>query len=274
MPELPEVQTVVNSLLPHVVGARIVEVQTIRPDFIAPHNTDLAALLTGQTVASVHRRAKRIIFTLGNQKRFLIHLGMTGRVLLQPPGTPRALHTHVVLTIAPPGSNPVEIRLCDPRRFGELRWLGDTTGEDGLGCEPLTLHSRTLVNLLSSSRRPIKSFLLDQTAIAGLGNIYADESLFAAGLHPLTPCKGITPAQAAGLCRAIKAVLRKALRHRGSTLRDYVDAAGGKGAFQKLHHVYNRAGEPCRHCRTRIQRIVLAGRSTCFCPKCQPPARS
>lgn len=274
MPELPEVQTVVNSLVPRVVGAQVTAVVAERPDFVCPPGTNLSALLVGRTISSVHRRAKRIIFTLDTRDRFLIHLGMTGRVVLLGPGSPPARHTHVILTIASPTGQPIEIHLCDPRRFGELRWLGDATGEDGLGCEPLSLRSHALAGLLTSSRRPIKSFLLDQTAIAGLGNIYADESLFAAGLHPLTPCNRITSAQTVRLCRAIKTVLRKALRHRGSTLRDYVDAEGGKGAFQKLHQVYNREGEPCRHCHTPIQRIVLTGRSTCFCPKCQPPARS
>lgn len=269
MPELPEVQTVVNSLTPRVVAARITNVEIARPDFVCPPGTDLPALLVGRTITSIHRRAKRIIFTLDTQQRFLIHLGMTGRVLLLPPNSPRAPHTHVVLTLATSASQTIELHLCDPRRFGELRWLNNGTGEDGLGHEPLTLRSRALADLLASSRRPVKSFLLDQTAIAGLGNIYADEALFAAGLHPLTPCNRITPEQATHLCRAIKSVLRKALRHRGSTLRNYVDAEGGQGAFQKLHQVYDRAGKPCRRCRTPIQRITLAGRSTCFCPTCQ-----
>lgn len=272
MPELPEVQTVVNSLLPHAIGARIAHVEVARADFVCPPGTDLPALLTGRTVASVHRRAKRIIFTLDTQERFMIHLGMTGRVLLKPPGSARALHTHVVMELEKPGGGAVELHLCDPRRFGEVRWLGQATGEDGLGCEPMVLRPRQLSDLLAASRRPVKSFLLDQTAIAGLGNIYADEALFAAGIHPLMPCNRITPEGAQKLCRAIKSVLRKALRHRGSTLRDYVDAEGGKGAFQKLHQVYDRAGQPCRRCRTPIERIVLGGRSTCFCPRCQPSA--
>ncbi len=272
MPELPEVQTVVNSLLPHVVGARFIRVTTLRPDFIVPPGTDLPALLTGRTVTSIHRRAKRIIFTLDTHQRFLIHLGMTGRVTLHPVGSPPVRHTHVVLAVASPVRKSIEIHLCDPRRFGELRWLGDDTGEDGLGYEPLALRPRALAALLATSRRPVKSFLLDQAAVAGLGNIYADESLFAAGLHPLTPCNRITRDQAARLCRCIKAVIRKALYHRGSSLRDYVDAEGGKGAFQKLHQVYGRAGKPCRRCRTPIERIVLSGRSTCFCPECQSAA--
>ena len=262
----------VNSLLPHVVGARFLRVTVRRPDFIFPPDTDLPALLTGRTVTSIHRRAKRIIFILDTQQRFLIHLGMTGRVTLHPAGSPPVHHTHVVLTVASPVRKSIEIHLCDPRRFGELRWLGDATGEEGLGCEPLSLRSGVLADLLASSRRPIKSFLLDQTAVAGLGNIYADESLFAAGLHPLTPCNRITRDQAARLCRSIKAVIRKALHHRGSSLRDYVDAEGGKGSFQKLHQVYGREGKPCRRCGTAIQRIVLSGRSACFCPKCQSSA--
>ena len=157
-----------------------------------------------------------------------------------------------------------------PRRFGEFLWLGADPGESGLGPEPLAITPARLCKTLSASRRPIKSLLLDQTRLAGLGNIYADESLFLAGVHPLTPANELDELASRKLCRAIKQVLRKAIRHRGSALRDYVDAEGGKGAFQMLHNVYDRAGKPCRKCRRPIERLVIAGRSSCFCPACQP----
>jgi formamidopyrimidine-DNA glycosylase len=127
-----------------------------------------------------------------------------------------------------------------------------------------------LATRLMQTTRAIKNALLDQSVIAGLGNIYVDESLFAAGIHPLTTANTLTATQVAALLRAIKQTLRRALRHRGSTLRDYRDANGESGAFQKLHRVYDREGQPCRVCRTLIQRIVLGGRSTCFCVNCQP----
>jgi formamidopyrimidine-DNA glycosylase len=138
-----------------------------------------------------------------------------------------------------------------------------------MGPEPLTLRPKQLAQRLSNTRRAIKNALLDQNLIAGLGNIYVDESLHAAGVHPLTPANELDWPAVLRLNRGIKSTLRRALRHRGSTLRDYVDAEGGPGAFQKLHRVYDRAGQPCRECKSSIVRIVLGGRSTCFCPKCQ-----
>lgn len=270
MPELPEVQTIVNDLRPHAVGAAIARVVVLRADFVQPSGVRLPHLLAGRTVINVHRRGKRIIFTLDNQQRFLIHLGMTGRVTLEPVATPLRLHTHVVIQLRRTALPVIELHLCDPRRFGWIEWLGNTDGEQGLGIEPADLTPARLAKLLRATRRPIKALLLDQRAIAGLGNIYADESLFAAGIHPQTPGCEIPVPGVRRLCAAIKDTLAKAIRHRGSTLRDYVDAAGGKGTFQKLHHVYGRAGLPCRKCRAVIAGIRLAGRSTCFCPECQP----
>lgn len=268
MPELPEVQTVVSTLRPRVVGGVITGVEVLRPDYIEPAEVNLAEKLAGQVIRDIHRRGKRIIFTLGSGSRFLIHLGMTGRLTAEPPKSERPKHTHLVLHVILK-NRQVEVRLVDPRRFGRVLWLGDESAEAGLGLEPLTLRPKQLCLVLSASRRPIKSLLLDQTRIAGLGNIYVDESLFMAGIHPLTPANEVGTEAAMKLCRATKAVLRKALRHRGSTLRDYVDAEGGKGSFQKLHNVYARAGQSCRKCGTPIERVVLGGRSTCFCPRCQ-----
>ena len=272
MPELPEVQTVVNDIVPVAVGAKIVQVELLRPEFVQPAAIPLEKLLTGQTIASIHRRANRIIFTLGDGQKFLAHLGMTGRIAIAASSAPRQKHTHVVLTLQRKGKL-AELHFCDPRRFGEIRWLGTHHGEDGLGVEPLTLTTRQLVELLRRPRRPIKSVLLDQSVVAGLGNIYADESLFRAGIHPLTWACHLDEAAVGRLCRAIKQILSKALQHRGSTFRDYVDAKGGKGGFQDRHQVYGRSGQPCRQCGRSLQRIVLGGRSTCFCLHCQPPRR-
>jgi formamidopyrimidine-DNA glycosylase len=192
---------------------------------------------------------------------------MTGRLTLEPQQASLPRHTHVVLNLG-----DFELRFRDPRRFGGIWWLGRDDA-DGLGPEPLTLKISQLKSRLASTRRAIKSALLDQQLIAGLGNIYVDEALHVAGIHPLTPADALTDPQVRKLNQSIKKTLRNAIRHRGSTLRDYVDGIGGKGTFQNLHKVYGREGQFCRMCKiTRIQRIVISGRSTHFCGKCQREA--
>lgn len=265
MPELPEVQTVVNTLRPRVIGRRITRVRLNRSDILSPAGTDLPSLLSGQTVKEIARRAKRIMFTLEGGGRFYVHLGMTGRLVLSSPKDLPPPHTHLRLDL----DNGSEIRFTDPRRFGGVWWLGTNYEKDDMGPEPLTMRPAQLAKQLARTTRAIKNALLDQRVLAGLGNIYVDESLFAAGIHPLTPANTLTPDQVARLNRCIKTTLRRALRHRGSTLRDYRDAEGLPGNFQSLHRVYDRKGEPCRACRTPIERVVLGGRSTHFCPKCQ-----
>lgn len=267
MPELPEVQTILNTLFPRLADSVFDRVEVLRPDYVHPAAICLPELLGGRILRNVSRRGKRLIFTLNDSNGFLIHLGMTGRLSLLPSLAPRGPHTHLVLTLRLPNES-LELHLSDPRRFGEFLWLGDRPGDTGLGVEPLEMSTRQLADLLLASRRPIKSLLLDQSAIAGLGNIYVDESLFRAGIHPLTPANALSES-APRLRLAIRQTLLKALRHRGSTLRDYVDAEGGKGSFQRLHAVYGRERLPCRVCRTPIQRILILGRSTCFCPQCQ-----
>jgi formamidopyrimidine-DNA glycosylase len=170
-----------------------------------------------------------------------------------------------------PSSPKKVLRFRDPRRFGGIWWLGrDASHEDDMGPEPLTLRPADLFRRLQKTTRAIKSALLDQTLVAGLGNIYVDESLFAAKIHPLRRACDISRDESDRLNRAIKQVLRKAISFKGSTLRDYRDARGESGGFQIRHNVYDRAGKPCRVCKTPIERIVLGGRSTHFCPKCQP----
>jgi formamidopyrimidine-DNA glycosylase len=267
MPELPEVQTVVNTLGPRILAARIDRVEVFRDDIVHPCGFDLPGNLTGRIVREITRRGKRIVFSLNDGQRFYIHLGMTGRLTLER-DTPIPRHTHLILH-----TTQTQVRFRDPRRFGGVFWLGSDSNldptHDTMGPEPLLIRPTQLAQRLSKTTRAIKNALLDQHLIAGLGNIYVDESLFEARIHPLAPSNKLTLEQVRRLNRAIKLTLRRALRHRGSTLRDYVDAEGGAGAFQALHKVYDRAGEPCRTCRRPIQRIVLGGRSTCFCPKCQ-----
>jgi formamidopyrimidine-DNA glycosylase len=267
MPELPEVQTVVTTLQPRVVGRTIRRVVSLRADIVTPSDVALPRLLQGHRIESVTRRGKRIVFALDNGNRFYVHLGMTGQLTVTQRDVAVLPHTHMELEL----DTAERLRFRDPRRFGGVWWLGDDAlaADDRMGPEPLKLRPTQLFRRLHKTTRAVKNALMDQTVVAGLGNIYVDESLFAAGIHPLSPANELTVDQIAKLNRAIKTTLRRAIRHRGSTLRDYMDAEGGSGVFQKLHRVYDRAGEPCRKCRTPIERIVLGGRSTHFCPKCQ-----
>lgn len=266
MPELPEVQTVITTLSPKVVGRTIRAVTHLRPDIVTPADTDLARALAARRIESIARRGKRIVFTLDDGNRFYIHLGMTGRLTATTADALLLPHTHMELDL----DDGQRVRFRDPRRFGGVWWVGRSALADaGMGPEPLKLRPAQLFRRLHRTNRAVKNALLDQTVVAGLGNIYVDETLFAAGIHPLTTGISLTPEQVAKLNRAIKSTLRRALRHRGSTLRDYRDADGNAGGFQSLHRVYDRAGLPCRACKVTVERIVLGGRSTHFCPKCQ-----
>ncbi len=300
MPELPEVQTVVVTLRPKIIGKTIRAVVLTRRDIVTPADVDLPALLLGRRIESIDRRGKRIVFALDDGNRFYVHLGMSGQLIVTDPDAPLPPHTHLMIAIqesrvrgrgsgreanrirrGAPASRLLtpdscsQLRFRDPRRFGGVWWLGrDTRPDAGMGPEPLNLRPAQLFRQLRQTSRAVKNALLDQTVVAGLGNIYVDESLFAAGIHPLKPANVLTLEEIARLNRSIKAVLRRALRHRGSTLRDYRDADGSSGSFQKLHRVYGREAKPCRKCQTPIERIVLGGRSTHFCPKCQPKRRT
>jgi formamidopyrimidine-DNA glycosylase len=267
MPELPEVQMVVDTLGPAIVGRVVAVVDLRRLDVLTPTRVDLVEWLVGRKIASVERRGKRIVIQLSDGNRFYIHLGMTGRVTMEDATAALLKHTHLVIRFE---KTDRELRFLDPRRFGGIWWLGqDDSSNTEMGPEPLALRAQQLAKQLAKTTRAIKNALLDQSVIAGLGNIYVDESLFKAGIHPLTPADELSPEQIKELNRAIKFTLRKALRHRGSTLRDYFDANGNPGGFQKLHAVYDRASQPCRKCKAPIVRIVLGGRSTHFCPNCQ-----
>ncbi len=269
MPELPEVQTVVNTLRPIVVGRRISRVHLHRTDIVTPAGCDLGALMTGRQVIDLHRRGKRIVFSFDDGNAMYVHLGMTGRLVAVDKTADRAKHTHMILEFEGTTSAS-QVRFVDPRRFGGVFWLGKESADGDMGPEPLTMRASQLVERLEVTSRPIKNVLLDQTVLAGVGNIYADESLFAAKIHPLMPADRLSGDDVKRLMNAIKLTLRKAIRHRGSTLRDFVDADGIIGAYQKKHRVYDRKGEPCRVCRTAIERIVLGARSTHYCPTCQP----
>jgi formamidopyrimidine-DNA glycosylase len=270
MPELPEVETIVRTLRPGIISRRIEVVRLNRSDIINPPRVELAKLLQNRTITSLARRGKKIVFQLDAEDRFFIHLGMTGRLTLENPDASLAPHTHLILSI-----NRQELRFVDPRRFGGIFWLGkEKSPDDGLGPEPLDMTTDDLTPRLKKTRRAIKTALLDQKLIAGVGNIYADEALFIARINPRTLASRLSRDQVEQLTAAIKTVLIRAIEHRGSTLRDYRDANGNPGAFQKIHQVYDRESQPCLVCGTPIRRIVLGQRSTHFCPQCQVKAKS
>ena len=269
MPELPEVETIVRSLRPSLLSRRIDRAQVNRTDIIDPPGIDFAALAKGRTIRNLSRRAKRIVFELDDATRFYIHLGMSGHLSLESPKSPLQTHTHLILDIA-----GKELRFVDPRRFGGVFWLGkDKSIEEGLGPEPLEMEPHDLAPRLRKVRRAIKTALLDQKLIAGIGNIYADEALFTAQIHPRRLASRLSSDQVTRLSIAIKTVLTRAIEHKGSTVRNYRDANGQPGEFQKVHQVYDRTAKPCLVCGNPISRIVLGGRSTHFCRTCQanPP---
>ncbi len=270
MPELPEAETIARQLQRQLAGRTLGRVRLTRKDIVHGDPRPLDKLLPGRCVERVHRRAKRVILGLDGGVELVFRLGMTGRLIVCPSEQPVEKHTHLRIAIREASQ---ELRFCDPRRFGGI-WCLTESGRHGgealseLGLEPLETTAaafRTAMN----RRRQIKALLMDQAVIAGLGNIYCDESLHAAGIHPLTRADTLSAERADGLLRAIKTTLRRAIRFNGSTIMDYRDADGREGSFQKLHRVYQREGKPCRTCRTPIRRILAAGRSTFFCPNCQ-----
>ncbi|HEX2972483.1 MAG TPA: bifunctional DNA-formamidopyrimidine glycosylase/DNA-(apurinic or apyrimidinic site) lyase [Tepidisphaeraceae bacterium] len=271
MPELPEVETVVRTLRPRLVGLTITDVALLRPDIVHSPKTNLPQLLTGQSVTAVTRRGKKILVHLAEPNILCIHLGMTGQLTFENPAVPTRPHTHLIVGLRNSHStSTAQLRFRDPRRFGGVWYLTLEQANANLGPEPLTLTTPQLAHQLARTRRPIKAALLDQSLIAGLGNIYVDESLFAAHIHPLTRACQLSPEQIHRLNQSIKSVLRLAIRYRGSSISDYIDGNGRSGRFQDLHKVYDRADQPCPTCQAPIHRIVITGRSTHFCPHCQP----
>ena len=272
MPELPEVETVVRELRPRLVGRRIAAV-TVSSLALRRHWSDeWGPRLVGRRVRAVGRRGKWILVALDRQLHLVIHLGMTGQLTVVPGGQPLAGHTHVVLDLDRGGD---QLRFRDVRRFGsatlfEARGqLEEFFRQTGLGPEPFDVDAGYWAGRLAATSRCLKALLLDQRVVAGVGNIYADESLYEARLHPARPARNTGPADAGRLRRALVAVLRRAIAKRGSSIRDYVGGSGRRGAYQREFRVYGRPGQPCPRCRGPIARIRLAGRSTHFCPQCQ-----
>lgn len=286
MPELPEVETVRRGLAPYLTGARIDAVALGRPDLRFPFPPGFAARLAGQTILSVDRRAKYLLFGLSDGATWLAHLGMTGSFAVGDaqlvPGSLRSVpegggkHRHLIARLAHPDHGALTLSYSDPRRFGFMDLLVPGVPSphlDGLGPEPLGngLNAPGLHAVLSAKRAPVKAALLDQRVIAGLGNIYVCEALFRSAIAPTRSAAAVTPAETETLVRAIRDVLAEAIAAGGSTLRDFSNAEGRPGYFQHTFLVYDREGEPCPRpgCTGTIARIVQAGRSSFYCPVCQ-----
>ncbi len=270
MPELPEVETIARGLANAVTGKTIRAVDVLRAKVaIAPPGEDFAKALAGETIAAVGRRGKYVVIALGSGRRLAVHLRMTGRLIVQPPDDQPALpYANVWLDFTDGG----RLVFADVRQFGRMRLLaaGDPWDADG-GVEPLSegFTGDTFVSMLDGRRTPIKSFLLDQTRIAGVGNIYACEALWEAGIRPSRPSRTISKPARRRLHGAIRSVLQRAVEARGTSVDDYVDAEGLKGGFQNQLAVYGRLGEPCVRCGKPIVRTVLGQRGTWWCRGCQ-----
>ncbi len=263
MPELPEVETVANGVDARVRGQRIESVWTSgKPQTFKSPETEIADALNGATIERVRRVGKTIVMDVSGGTQFLIHLGMTGRLLVSQASVPVPLHTHAVLSL----QDGREVRFVDPRRFGRLSVTHDYTGP---GAEPTTISGDDFARLFRGRKLAIKAALLNQSILHGVGNIYADESLFRAGIRPRRAAGRLTHAELLRLHAALQQVLAHAIQLGGSSVSDYVDADGIRGFFQLEHKVYSRAGERCKDCSTVLKKIIVGGRTTVYCSTCQ-----
>jgi formamidopyrimidine-DNA glycosylase len=285
MPELPEVETVARGLQKSIAGRRIVSVRLGKTDFI----DDPAALeqhLPGRQIERVERYGKFMLLRLssrasdvGNSENgdaeaasLLVHLGMTGQLAPYAAAEPYAKHTHVWFEL----DDGRELRYTDPRRFGRMAYLtGDLLATElmAFGADPLLVSAEEFASSIRSRNAQIKALLLDQSVLRGVGNIYADESLWRAKIHPIRRGAELSKKQVQTLRRVLQDVLRKAILARGSSISDFLDAEGEPGEYQRHHRVYGREGKRCYRCGAAIRRVIVAGRSSHFCPKCQPAPR-
>jgi formamidopyrimidine-DNA glycosylase len=301
MPELPEVETIARGLAKRVTGDVIESVWLgSKPEPLKCPAKDIAATLEHARIAGVRRMGKHIVFDLERKcgrgsltragrecgrgsltragrvgeppphssararAQWIVHLGMTGKLLVCPPEADVEKHTHAIVKLA----SGRELRFVDPRRFGRLS-VSQNGDFEAAGSEPLEVELEKFVTLFHGRKTPIKSALLNQNLLRGVGNIYADESLFRAGIRPRRRAATLTREQLRKLYLSVQEVLKEAIELGGSSISDYVDADGEEGFFQLQHRVYGREGEPCLVCKTPIKRIVIAGRSSHYCPKCQ-----
>jgi formamidopyrimidine-DNA glycosylase len=290
VPELPEVETIARGLASQVRDDVIESVWLgSKPEPLKSPASQIVATLESSRIVDVRRVGKHIVFDLDRVARtppsaksfrharsekprrnrhaqqnsqWIVHLGMTGRLLLCDPSAELAKHTHAILTL----DSGRELRFVDPRRFGRL---SVASGFEAAGAEPLEVELEMFVNVFRARKTPVKSALLNQSLLSGVGNIYADESLFRAGLRPRRRAASLTREDLRRLFLSLKEVLKEAIAAGGSSVSDYVDASGEAGFFQLQHRVYGREGEPCLVCKSPIKRIVIAGRSSHYCATCQ-----
>jgi formamidopyrimidine-DNA glycosylase len=275
MPELPEVETIARTLAPAVCGRVIAGIDLLYRPLLRTGGRKGLDALRGRRVLAVRRLGKMLIIEVEGARTLVFHLKMTGQFLFAGEADPRDKHTRLVMRFKD-GTN--ELRFRDVRKFGFLLCLeGDSMASCAelacLGPEPLEVGLEGFAAILKGRKGRIKSLLLDQTKIAGIGNIYADEMLFNARIHPETPASSLGKPAVAGLYDSMKKILALAIEANGSTLQDYRDADGREGSFQFSHKVYDRKGEPCVVCGTPIKMKRIGGRSSHFCPKCQRHGR-
>ncbi|MGD0964128.1 MAG: bifunctional DNA-formamidopyrimidine glycosylase/DNA-(apurinic or apyrimidinic site) lyase [Candidatus Acidiferrales bacterium] len=277
MPELPEVETVVRGLQKVLPGRRIVEVRLGKTDFIEDPAT-LEAQLPGRLITAVRRYGKFLVVDLDSpdvsspQPALLVHLGMTGQLTMSTPDTSIAPHTHAFFTL----DDGRQLRYRDPRRFGSMQMAvaeGNRSPLGTLGIDPLEASGTEFLAQLRGRRAKIKALLLDQTVLRGMGNIYTDESLWRARIHPQRLAAKLKETDLRRLYGAVQTILKEAIRLRGSSISDYLDCSGQRGEFQLRHRVYDREGHTCVRCKTVIRRVIVAGRSSYFCPHCQSAPR-
>jgi formamidopyrimidine-DNA glycosylase len=286
MPELPEVETIARGLQKRVAGDTIESVWLgSKPQTMKSRPAEIASTLEHTRIREVRRVGKHIVFELerngvarpssaakgrkkarplGPRSQWIVHLGMTGRMVVCEPSAEIEKHTHAIVTLA----SGRELRFVDARRFGRLSVAAQGDFDAG-GVEPLEVEKERFVALFRGRNTPIKSALLNQKLLRGVGNIYADESLFRAGIRPRRRLSTVPRARLEALYGAVQEVLQEAIGLGGSSISDYVDADGAEGFFQLQHRVYGREGEPCLVCKTPIKRVVIVGRSSHYCAKCQ-----
>ena len=263
MPELPEVETVVRGLAPHLPGRTIISAE-FHSKFVTPGDRNaMASQIAGRKIRAVRRHGKFIVIEL-DRGVLVVHLGMTGKLLLDAPAT---THSYAIFHL-----DRGTLIYDDPRQFGRIEFSETLPARvAALGPDPLGIELEEFLSILRKRKARIKPLLLNQHFLRGLGNIYADEVLFKARVHPRALASRLSRRRAAELHSAITETLDLAIAHRGSSISDYVDAAGAKGSFQLLHQVYGREGQPCPVCATAIRKILVAQRGTHYCPRCQRP---
>ena len=276
MPELPEVETVLQGLQKRALGRRILSVEVRHPGVIVGSPEQFAGEVEGRSVVSIRRKGKALALELAAEsappRYLLVRLGMTGQFTVSPRQAPLAPHTHVLLGLG----EDDELRFRDVRRFGRLRCCTREQMEAvfaRLGPDAQQVTEHQFLSAMRDRRGAIKNWLMNQQLLAGLGNIYADESLFVAGIHPLAQPGRVPAEMGHRLFKAVRKVLDHAVKLQGTSFRDYVDIEGRPGNYEPRLRVYQRTGEPCRRCGRLIRRIVIAGRSSHFCPGCQPRPR-